>query len=38
VAAMIFSLLEGGALLARAEGGHKRLHTMVEQSIKLLEG
>jgi TetR/AcrR family transcriptional repressor of nem operon len=38
VAAMIFSLLEGGALLARAEGGHKRLHTVVEQSMKLLEG
>lgn len=38
VAAMIFSLLEGGALVARAEGGHKRLRTMVEQSMKLLEG
>lgn len=36
VAAMIFSLLEGGALVVRAEGGHKRLHTMVEQTIKLL--
>ncbi len=37
VAAMIFSLLEGGALVVRAEGGHKRLHTMVEQTIKLLQ-
>ena len=36
VAAMIFSLLEGGALVARAEGGHKRLHAMVEQTLKLL--
>ena len=36
VAAMIFSLLEGGALVVRAEGGHKRLHAMVEQTIKLL--
>lgn len=37
VAAVIFSLLEGGALIVRAEGGHKRLHTMVEQTIKLLQ-
>ena len=37
VAAMIFALLEGGALVARAEGGHKRLHMMVEQSLKLLQ-
>lgn len=37
VAAMIFSLLEGGALVVRAEGGHKRLHTMVEQTITLLQ-
>jgi TetR/AcrR family transcriptional repressor of nem operon len=37
-AAMIFALLEGGALVARAEGGHKRLHMMVEQSMKLLQG
>jgi TetR/AcrR family transcriptional repressor of nem operon len=37
-AAMIFALLEGGALMARAEGGHKRLHMMVEQSVKLLQG
>ena len=37
VAAMIFALLEGGALVARAEGGHKRLHVMVEQSLKLLQ-
>lgn len=37
VAAMIFSLLEGGALVVRAEGGHKRLHTVVEQTITLLQ-
>lgn len=37
VAAMIFSLLEGGALVVRTEGGHRRLHTMVEQTIKLLQ-
>lgn len=36
VAAMIFSLLEGGALVSRAEGGHKRLHAMTEQTLKLL--
>jgi TetR/AcrR family transcriptional regulator, transcriptional repressor for nem operon len=38
VAGMIFSLLEGGALVARAEGGHKRLHAMSEQMLKLLQG
>lgn len=38
VAEMIFSLLEGGALVARADGGHKRLHAMVEQTVKLLQG
>jgi len=38
VAAMIFSLLEGGALIARAEGGHKRLHSMAEQMLNLLQG
>lgn len=38
VAAMLFSLLEGGALVARAEGGHKRLHAMLEQTLKLLQG
>ena len=37
VAAMIFSLLEGGALVARAEGGHKQLHAMAEQMLKLLK-
>jgi TetR/AcrR family transcriptional repressor of nem operon len=36
VAAMIFALLEGGVLIARVEGGHKRLHAMVEQVVKLL--
>jgi hypothetical protein len=33
---MIFALLEGGVLIARVEGGHKRLHAMVEQVVKLL--
>ena len=37
IAAMIFSLLEGGALVARAEGGHKRLHSMAEQMLNLLQ-
>src|SRR5262245_19844735 len=37
VAAMIFALLEGGALVARAEGGHKRLRAMAEQALKLLQ-
>jgi TetR/AcrR family transcriptional repressor of nem operon len=37
VAAMFFALLEGGALVARAEGGRKRLHLMVEQAMKLLQ-
>jgi TetR/AcrR family transcriptional repressor of nem operon len=37
VAAMIFALLEGGVLIARAEGGHKRLRAMAEQALKLLQ-
>jgi TetR/AcrR family transcriptional repressor of nem operon len=37
VATMIFSLLEGGALVARAEGGHKRLGAMIDQALKLLQ-
>jgi TetR/AcrR family transcriptional repressor of nem operon len=37
VAAMFFALLEGGALIARAEGGPKRLHAMAEQALKLLQ-
>jgi TetR/AcrR family transcriptional repressor of nem operon len=37
VAAMIFALLEGGALVARAEGGHRRLRAMAEQALKLLQ-
>jgi len=36
VATIIFALLEGGVLIARVEGGHKRLHAMVEQVVKLL--
>ena len=38
VAAMIFALLEGGVLVARAEGGPKRLRAMAEQALKLLQG
>jgi len=37
VAAMIFALLEGGALVARAEGGYKRLRAMADQALKLLQ-
>ena len=37
VAAMIFALLEGGVLIARAEGGPKRLRAMAEQALKLLQ-
>ncbi len=38
VAAMFFALLEGGMLIARAEGGPKRLHALAEQALKLLQG
>jgi TetR/AcrR family transcriptional repressor of nem operon len=37
MATTIFSLLEGGALVARAEGGHKRLRAMADQVLKLLQ-
>jgi TetR/AcrR family transcriptional repressor of nem operon len=37
VAAMFFALLEGGMLIARAEGGPKRLHALAEQALKLLQ-
>jgi len=37
-AAVFFALLEGGALIARAQGGSKRLHALSEQALKLLEG
>jgi TetR/AcrR family transcriptional regulator, transcriptional repressor for nem operon len=37
VAAMFFALLEGAMLIARAEGGPKRLHAMAEQALKLLQ-
>jgi len=37
VAAILFALLEGGVLIARAEGGHKRLRAMAEQALKLLQ-
>ena len=36
VAAMFFALLEGAMLIARAEGGPKRLHATAEQALKLL--
>ena len=34
---MLFALLEGAILIARAEGGHKRLHAVVRQALKLLQ-
>jgi TetR/AcrR family transcriptional repressor of nem operon len=37
VAAMLFALLEGAILIARAEGGPKRLHAVVRQALKLLQ-
>jgi TetR/AcrR family transcriptional repressor of nem operon len=37
VAAMFFALLEGAILIARAEGGPRRLHAMADQAIKLLQ-
>jgi len=37
VAAMYFALLEGAVLIARAEGGPKRLHALAEQALKLLQ-
>jgi TetR/AcrR family transcriptional repressor of nem operon len=37
VAAMFFALLEGAVLIARAEGGPKRLHALAEQALKLLQ-
>jgi TetR/AcrR family transcriptional repressor of nem operon len=37
VAAMFFALLEGAMLIARAEGGPKRLHAMADQALRLLQ-
>jgi TetR/AcrR family transcriptional regulator, transcriptional repressor for nem operon len=37
-AAMFFALLEGAMLIARADGGPKRLHAVAEQAVKLLQG
>lgn len=37
VAMMIFALLEGAALVMRAEGGHKRLHAITEELLGLLQ-
>jgi hypothetical protein len=34
---MFFALLEGAILIARAEGGPRRLHAMADQAIKLLQ-
>lgn len=37
LAALIFSSLEGGMLVARAEGGAQKFHLMVEQLITLVK-
>lgn len=37
VAAMFFALLEGAVLIARAEGGPRRLHALADQALKLLQ-
>ena len=37
VAAMFFALLEGAILIARAEGGAKRLHALAEEALTLLQ-
>jgi TetR/AcrR family transcriptional repressor of nem operon len=37
VAAMFFALLEGAMLIARAEGGPKRLHAVAEQALQLMQ-
>jgi len=38
VATLLFALLEGGALVARVEGGPTRLHAMAEGALKMLRG
>ena len=37
-ATLIFSLLEGGMLIARADGGVEKFRSVIEQLIKLLKG
>ena len=37
-ATLIFSLLEGGMLIARAHGGSKKFRSVIEQAIELLKG
>jgi TetR/AcrR family transcriptional repressor of nem operon len=37
-AALIFSLLEGGILIARAGGGTQQYHAVIEQLMQLLRG
>jgi len=36
IATLIFQLLEGSILIARADGGAKRFHAVAEQMMKLL--
>ena len=36
-ATLIFSLMEGGMLIARAHGGAKKFHSVIEQAIALLK-
>lgn len=38
MATLIFSLLEGGMLVARAQGGTTRFHEVIEQLIKVVKG
>ena len=37
-ATLVFSLLEGGILIARASGGPQRLETVIEQLMQLVRG
>jgi TetR/AcrR family transcriptional repressor of nem operon len=37
LAVALFALLEGGALVARVDGGHRRVRAMGEELLKLLE-
>lgn len=37
-ATLIFSLLEGGILIARVRGGTQQFHTMIEQLMQLVKG
>jgi len=38
MASLIFGLLEGGMLVARAQGGAYQLHQIIEQLMKLVKG